>query len=405
MRIEASPATHLTYCTNVHAAESLEEVRSVLAGPVLAVKERVSPTAPFGVGLRLSARAAVELEHPEELARLAGQLSDAGLYAFTLNGFPYGQFHSARVKERVYRPDWLESERVEYTRSLSRALAVLLPDGMVGSISTVPGCFKPRAAGAATMRAMALNVATAAAELVRIERDTGKHLALALEPEPFCAFETTRETIDFFQQALADEAVTSLFARRCGIAQARAEEELRRYVGVCLDACHAAVEFESPLEALRALTGAGISVPKIQVSAGLVVRELGRHAASLSSFADETYLHQVVARTPSGFQRYLDLPEAIERAPLLPSDTEWRVHFHVPVFRALLEPFSTTQSVLTELLEAPETLQTVPHLEVETYTFGLLPERYRNEPVVNTIARELDWTREALARSLSPGAE
>ena len=145
MKLAGPAGAHLTYCTNIHPGESWAEVREALRTHVVGVKQRVCPAAPFGVGLRLSAQAAEELVVTHELDRAKGELDDAGLYVFTLNGFPYGAFHGARVKERVYRPDWLEDERVSYTGVLARVLAALLADGTQGSISTVPGCFAERA--------------------------------------------------------------------------------------------------------------------------------------------------------------------------------------------------------------------------------------------------------------------
>lgn len=396
MRIPTALSDRTTYCTNVHPAESLSEVRAVLRGPVCDVKAKVSPGQPFGVGLRLSARASSELEIGAELSTLADQLQRAGLYVFTLNGFPYGPFHGAPVKEGVYRPDWSEPERVDYTVSLARVLAALLPEELTGSISTVPGAFEERAASSAAKGAIAMNIARAAAELVKIERASGKHLELALEPEPRCALATSDDVVEFFERHLLGPAVLSNLAGWCGLSASHAERTLRRHVGVCLDACHAAVEFERPLDWLRRFRNAGIRVSKVQVSAGLSVRELARHSEALLGFADDVYLHQVVARTPSGLERYLDLGPAIADAPRIHPSTEWRVHFHVPVFQARLDPFSSTQALLLELLESPEILEMDPHLEIETYTFDLLPERYKSCSVVDAVAREIDWTRQAL---------
>jgi hypothetical protein len=402
VKLASTPATHLTYCTNIHPGESLAEVRAVLGTLVPEVKRRVAPGRPFGVGLRLAAAATRELEAPEALEQMRELLERSGLYVFTLNGFPYGAFHRARVKESVYLPDWLEDERVRYTVSLARVLAALLPPGVPGSISTVPGCFAPRAAGPGASRKLALNVVRAAAELVRLERETGKVIALALEPEPACFLETTPQAVRFFTEDVFGEAARSLLAELTGMSGAAAEMALRRHVGVCLDACHGSVEFERPVDALRTLRGAGIAVPKIQISCGLRLSAPSAEAlAALRAFDDGVYLHQTVVRrrAKSGggaeLVRLVDLPAALAIAETLGADSEWRVHFHVPVFEARLGLFSSTQEDVSTLLREASELS--PHLEVETYTFDVLPAEFRPADVTEAVARELRWTLARLA--------
>ena len=150
---------HLTYCTNVHPGESWPEVRENLRQHVVEVKQQVCPDAPFGVGLRLSAAAAGELEgRTGEIAELRAFLDGEGLYVFTINGFPYGPFHGTAVKEQVYQPDWRQDERIAYSDRLARILAALLPDGCDGSISTVPGAFGPSVSGERDEEAIASGV-------------------------------------------------------------------------------------------------------------------------------------------------------------------------------------------------------------------------------------------------------
>jgi sugar phosphate isomerase/epimerase len=395
MRLPALGGAHLSYCTNIHPGESFTEVDTILRSFVPEVKRKVAPREPFGVGLRLAARASAELERPGSLERMREALAASQLYVFTLNGFPYGEFHGTRVKERVYRPDWLEEARVGYTNSLARVLALLLPEGVNGSISTVPGCFAARNVSGSA-RGIALNLARAAGELVQIERDQGKSIALALEPEPACFLETTDEAVRFFQQELWHHEVITFFARLTGLDAKGAERALRRHVGVCLDTCHAAVEFESPRAALGRYLGAGIQVPKIQISAGLSLTPSAENLVALRAFEDTVYLHQTVTRSPAGeLTRYVDLADAFA-SPAAALAAEWRVHFHVPVFETNLGAFSSTQAELLDLLiEAPELS---PHLEVETYTFDVLPAEYRAASVTEDVARELRFTLDALAR-------
>jgi sugar phosphate isomerase/epimerase len=401
MKVLEPAGAHLTYCTNVHPGESLADVRSVLTNFVPDVKRRVSPRASFGVGLRLAARAAAELETPAELEAMSDLLEREGLYVFTLNGFPYGAFHGTRVKERVYEPDWREPHRASYTRSLAEILATLLPEGVSGSISTVPGAFAPRAVAPGEPREIALNLAGAAAELVRIERTTGKHLALALEPEPACLLETSADVVRFFEHELFCEPTLRAFCGMTGLAGDAAEGALRRHVGICLDACHGSVVFERPRAALERYVAAGIAVPKIQISNGLKLTDpTPSSLEALRAFDDGVYLHQTVVRTAQGEKRhFVDLPEALAASAEWGADAEWRVHFHVPVFESRLGPFSSTQDELRELLiDAPELSR---HLEVETYTFGVLPAEYRAASVTEALARELTWSLGMLARRSS----
>jgi sugar phosphate isomerase/epimerase len=386
MKLAAPGAPHLTYCTNIHAGETWPEVRRNLATHVRAVKARIAPDRPFGVGLRLSGAAASALAAPEELATFRAFLDESGLYVFTINGFPYGPFHGTPVKEDVYRPDWLEDERLAYTDRLARILAALVPSGCEGSISTVPGAFKARIHGDHDAAAIAARIAAHVATLRELQEREGVALALALEPEPCCQLETIAETIAFFDDHLFRQRVP-------GLGPAASAAALRRHVGVCLDACHMAVEYEEPAAALAALGARGIRVVKIQVSAGLAA-SLGSATdrEALRAFADDVYLHQVVERAPDGLRRWTDLPAALADAARRPAATrEWRIHFHVPLFREALGRFRSTQGWVRELLVLVRRDAPTAHLEVETYTWDVLPEEFRKEPIADAVARELAW--------------
>lgn len=380
---------HLTYCTNIHPGESLAEVKAALEQHVVEVKRAVCPDRPFGVGLRLSAAAAAELLLPGALQAFRARLDALGLYVFTLNGFPFGAFHGTRVKESVYRPDWLEDARGLYAGNLARVLAGLLPSGMSGSISTVPGCFRARGTLASAGPELGRRFALHAAELWRLEQQTGVRLSVALEPEPACAIETTAEAVEFFGAHVFRGAGLETFTAHSGLDRAAAERGLRRHLGLCLDACHAAVEFEDARETVQRLGAAGIEIFKLQVSAGL--RVTGAREA-LSAFDDGVYLHQVVAKQGAELKRFDDLSVAFAAG----AAGEWRVHFHVPVFREELGAFQSTQSFVRELLALQRERPFTAHLEVETYTFDVLPPEHRDSSVTACIARELEWTREQL---------
>ncbi len=387
---------HLTYCTNIHPGESWEQVFENIRTHVLAVKARVAPERPFGVGLRLSAQAARRLREPEQLAEFRRFLAQHQLYVFTINGFPYGPFHAEPVKAAVYRPDWRARERGRYTSDLAWLLAELVPEGQSGSISTVPGGFKADLS-APHAELIARQLLEQALELHRLRERSGRTVTLALEPEPCCLLETTAETIDFFEQQLWSRASREWLSAQLGSSLAAAEEILRRHIGVCLDTCHAAIEFESAGDTLDRLSRAGIGIHKIQLSTGLRLPEPSPDSLrALSAYDEPVYLHQVVAQTKAGqLLRFSDLPEALSDADARAA-AEWRVHFHVPLYRAELGAFGNTQAFLAQVLERQRRSAVSAQLEVETYTWDVLPPEQRVGGVVASIARELDWVRSRL---------
>lgn len=385
----------LTYCLNVHPAESWAEVRAALLGPAREVAREVGGQVPFPVGLRLSARAVEDLKDAAALADLKAILAGEGFEAVTVNGFPYGPFHGTRVKEAVYRPDWREPERLAYTCALADLMAEIAPPGRMVSLSTVPGAFRPLGEGAEDAIADAL--LQAAAHCARLERRTGVPVALAVEPEPFCLLETVEETARFFRDRLYGEAAAERLAALAGLSPEEAERALPRHLGLCYDVCHAAVEFEDPRESLALLREAGVPVHKLQISAALRVPRVDEAArAALARFEEPTYLHQVVARGRSGLRRLRDLPEALARGSEADGE-EWRVHFHVPVFLRDLGAFESTQGFLEEILALHRERPISPHLEVETYTWDVLPPELRAGGLTHAIGEELRWVRQRLA--------
>lgn len=397
MRIGA-PGVHLTYCSNIHPGESWAEVRANIERYFPAVRDRVVPGARFGIGLRLSARAARELGSGDALAQFREFMDRNNLYVFTINGFPYGTFHGTRVKEEVYLPDWRDAERLRYTDELADLLEKMLPEGMEGSISTVPGAFKPAMRGSADAELIADNMIRHVAKLVEIEDRTGSRIALAIEPEPHCYIETIEESVRFFGEYLFSTRAVRRLAEFTGQKRPQAEAALRRHVGLCLDLCHAAVEFEDPAGCIQALADAGIRVTKLQISAGLRLPELTDAAVSaLKQFDDPVYLHQVVEQGPAGTRRYADLPEALATAAGGTNGREWRVHCHVPIFMDDLGAFSSTRDFISAVLDIHRRQPVSGHLEVETYTWNALPEHLRAGGMEQAIARELNWVREALA--------
>jgi hypothetical protein len=352
----------------------------------------------MGVGLRLSAQAAEALAaSAPERAWLSAFLERESLYVFTLNGFPYGAFHGVRVKAAVYQPDWLHPARLSYANHLADILASLLPAGMDGSISTVPGGFRDLRHTPDAEEAVAEALLRHMAHLVALRARTGASIALALEPEPMCFLETTEEAAAFLERRLFSRAAIARLAALTGLGAGAAEEAARRHLGLCYDVCHAAVEFEDPVEGLARLRGAGIAVPKLQLSAALRIPRADAAArAALARFDDGVYLHQVVTRRGDGrLTRHLDLADAF--ATPVDAGEEWRVHLHVPVFRDSAGPFATTQDTLRAVLRLQRAAPVSAHLEVETYTWDVLPPELREDGIAPSIARELDWVRQELS--------
>jgi len=403
---------HLAYCTNIHRGESWAETFGNLERHTLALKQRVCVGAPFGIGLRLSAQAALELSDPATLRRFQDWLDLNDCYIFTLNGFPYGRFHGARVKEQVYAPDWTTTERLDYTKRLFTLLAELAPPDAEGSVSTVPGSFKAFIRNEAQVRAMRAHLWACIEFIARLSERTRRRLHLGLEPEPLCFLETSQETVDFFD-ALRDE--------RPG------DPRLDEHLGVNYDTCHLAVEFEEPAEVLARFRAHQVKISKIHLSSALSVRPLAQVRQALAAFADDTYLHQVVVRDDRGtLTRYRDLDLALaERAAVSAADREeWRIHFHIPLHcrpAAGCDPGGNRQQLdfagqlnqrvfddtSDHLCGALDALAREPgrcsHLEMETYTWEVLPPELKNRNVVDQLAAEYQWTLGQLEqRGLAP---
>jgi hypothetical protein len=393
MRLE--DGSLLSYCTNIHPGESWPDTFGSLERHLPRVKERVSPDAPFGVGLRLSADASEGLMGRDAFGAFLNFLSTENLFVFTINGFPYGTFHGARVKEDVYQPDWRDEHRLQYSNELADTLAKLLPEDGFGSISTVPGTFKPLAKGAEGV--MADMMLRHVGHLIRIREKTGKTIALALEPEPCCFLETIEESVAFFKDYLFSNTAVQRVAGLAKISASEADAALPRHLGLCYDVCHAAVEFEDARGSIAVLRDAGVPIHKLQLSAALRLTPGERQRDAVRAFAEGTYLHQTVTRDANGaITRYLDLPDALGSAAAASAE-EWRVHFHVPIFEAGIDPLATTQDFLAEILALHREQPISPHLEVETYTWDVLPPALRALPVDEAIARELKWVEAALA--------
>ena len=400
MQLNQAPQLDLTYCTNIHPANGWPAVLAGLQQHVLDLKQRLAPDQAFGIGLRLSGQESHELLEPSVLADFQAWLTEHNLYVFTLNGFPYHPFHQQPVKDLVHAPDWREPERVAYTLRLIEILAALLPNGMVGSISTSPLSYKPWFADLAAVPWALLNrhVLEVVAALVQLERQRGIVIQLAFEPEPDGLLETSSELIGYVEQLLDVGAVELAAQLDCSLREA--QNALRRHVGACLDTCHCAVAYEAPRQVIAAYQAAGISIAKVQLSSALqVVLSDNRQAvaAALAPFSEAIYLHQVIQRNRDGsLQQYRDLPQALAVIDD-PAACEWRIHFHVPIFTASFGLLNATQPALLESLQALNEQPYSQHLEIETYTWDVLPSQLKLD-LTESIAREYAWVLHELKR-------
>lgn len=391
---------HLSYCSNIHPGETWDATFQNLKIYIPEVRNRLKFKGRFGIGLRLSNEASLILERPERMMEFQEWLKKANAYVFTLNCFPYGGFHRTKVKENVHAPDWTTEERKNYTLRSFRILEKLLPEGMEGGISTSPisyrHWFKSEAKLQDAMDKATLNFLEVVEELARIHKETGKLLHLDIEPEPDGILENSDELLDFFSNWLVPKG-KKIFQEKLDLSESDAEILIKRHLQVCYDVCHFAIVYENPQDTFEKFQRSGIKVGKIQISAALKVlipdsaNERFSLSKRLEEFAESTYLHQVVARrTKEGLNSYPDLPQALEYLPKT-KEQEWRIHFHVPVFLENYGSFNSTQEeisiVLKQILSNPEITK---HLEVETYTWEVLPEE-THLTIGDSVARELQW--------------
>jgi len=386
LQIDPNDSLHLTYCTNIHPGEDWASVEATLreAGPAL--KARLSPNAPFGLGLRLSAVAAREAIEAGHVANFRNFLDAAGLYVAVINGYPYGEFHGAEVKDQVFAPDWTTEARLNYTLDLLGVLTGLLPEGLDGGISTMPLSYKPWNKSP-DWQAIVRNLVRLTETMSRLHHSSGKLIHLDIEPEPDGLIENTAEVIRFYNDWLLPVG-SPLLAAALAVPQIEARQLLLSHIRICFDSCHIAVEYEDPAESLASLRAAGIQIGRVQLSSALKVA-LPTNTGRLAPFADSTYLHQVIEDRGACLHHYPDLPQALA-APADPTAKQWRIHFHVPLFTAEYDGFQSTQEDVRAVLKLAVRDGFTNHLEIETYTWDVLPPALKLD-MLDSITREFQW--------------
>lgn len=384
----------LGYCTNVHAGANLAEMRKNLSEHATEVRRLFSPDESMGIGLWFSAKSAEQLVNDKQVDDFRSWLEEQRLVPFTFNGFPYGDFHQESVKHAVYLPTWEQPERVAYTLLLVDILDQLLPEGMNGSISTLPIAWE-----SSFPKQAASNLVKVAGQLHRLREESGRHIRLCIEPEPGCALQYSSDFVKFYEQHIDAAVVTA------GIGESFA---VRDYLTVCHDSCHASVMFEPQVDAITNYRNAGIGIGKVQVSSAIEIPFSGMDSDSqkqsveqLRVFAEDRYLHQTVCRNDdtgkTGFHE--DLPKALAGTKAGDLRETWRVHFHVPLF---LKEFGMLRSTQDETVECCKLLAADPlvtDFEVETYAWGVLPKSLKFENLAEGISREMAWAKKLVLSS------
>lgn len=389
----------LTYSTLVHPGDTWQEMRGSVETYLPAVKRNVAPDQPLGVSLRLSGasiRSLADDEHERDSFR--DFLRSEELYVYTANAFPYGPFKGREVMEQVYEPDWTTEERTRYTMGVADVLANITEPGTEPSIQSAPLAFRPKVTGDEYVEACTDNVLRVVAHLINLERRTGRRIKLALEPEPFCFLETTQETVRYFVEHIYSATAARRLAVLAGVPISEAEGLVRRHLGVVFDVGHQSVSFEDIPAALELLVAAGVPIFKLQEAAALSVPEVtGDAVAALKRFTDTIYLSQTTERRDGTLIRYLNLTDAIAAWQADPTGArEWRTHFHVPVFLDEIGGFQTTRSDIEAALRLHAATPLSDHLEIETYTWDVLPAELKAGDITDYVSREITWVRDQL---------
>ncbi|MBT5848701.1 MAG: metabolite traffic protein EboE [Micrococcales bacterium] len=389
---------HLTYSTLVHAGDNWDQMRASVEEFVPKVKRRLGVEGKFGVSLRISGDSQKTLsESAEARSDLKKFLEDEGLYVFTINAFPYGPFKGQRVMERVYEPDWTTNQRVEYTKAIADILVDITDEDTSPSIQTAPLAFAPNVSDESYIARFTTSVFEVISHLYHLEARTGRRVKLSIEPEPACYLETTDETVAFFQERLYAPAGVAELANIAQIALSEAEGAIKRYLGIVFDIGHQSVGFEDIPQSLEKLVNAGIPIFKLQEAAALWVESLSLDIVpELRRFTDTIYLSQTSLKTAEGIVKYLNLGEALDAYEANPVPTEMRTHFHVPVFLEEIGPFKTTRFAVQQALAMHRKQPLSDHLEIETYTWDVLPAELKTGDIVDYVSRELEFVMKEL---------
>lgn len=384
--MQLSSGHSLAYCTNVHRGEGWSETFSNLQTNTLKIRHQVCPSKRYAVGLRLGNSAALELGQEKNLNAFRDWLEKENCTVSGINGFPYGAFHGQPVKESVFLPDWTDPSRLQYTQKLFDLLAALNPPNQQGTVSTLPGTFKKFNRSASQINELQKNILNCAEYLARLRDRSGITLQLALEPEPLGHFENTQQTIDFFDQLRGQETSSGL---------------VDSFLGVCYDTCHFALQYEDAAQSVEKLNSNGAPILKYHLSSALKLNPNDGALERLAAMQEPTYLHQCIGKASNGDLIYFkDIPDALADVHALNKLNELRVHFHLPLHSMPIEKdFSNTtdflKKVIGVIMRQPGRAK---ELEIETYTWEVLPPSLRSMDVTAQVVAEYRWVLNELSQ-------
>lgn len=396
-----TPFGHLTYCSNIHPGVTWEAHFNELQQNLPEIKANLSPNNAMALGLRLANQASIDLCDPKNLENFKNWLAENDLYVFTMNGFPYGGFHNTVVKDQVHAPDWTTTDRLQYTIRLFHVLAKIMPQNMIeGGISTSPLSYKYWWKNDTelneTIKKATMNMLLVVEGLMEIEATTGKILHLDIEPEPDGILDNGHEFIRWYLDFLLPMGIE--FFENKGKTKIEAEETIKKHIQLCYDVCHFGVSYIEPQPFLNQLVNNGIKVGKIQISSALKVdftENAVEKLKAISQYDEPTYLHQVVAKKTNG--EFINFPDLAPASDNFDKNTiqEWRVHYHVPIFTDTYGLLQSTQNEIVKVLSIQKNKPFTQHLEVETYTWGVLPAEIQI-PLNDSICREMNWVKKQL---------
>jgi len=253
--ISSPDLKYLSYHTGTTNCVSWDDVYTDLVNHVPNIKNHISEHEHFGIGLQLSYHMINELSNPSAFAELRSFLSQNQCYLYTVDGFNKALF------------DWKDAKLLNYHNRLANLLSKWLPPHITGCISTVPGTPKQFVNNKSDIKYIAQHWIAHAEYLVRLERETGKQITLAIKPEAESFLETTQQSIDFLnQQVFSTQACTEL-SSRLNVNQQDAEDLLRTHITLCLDVAETPIEYTSFDAYTKSVESQGVSVGKKQISA------------------------------------------------------------------------------------------------------------------------------------------
>jgi hypothetical protein len=374
---------NLSYCLNAFDFSgdwkmSLNRVDSIFSK--VREKSLISSKEMLGLGFWTSSNFLKLMQCDENIGYLQKFLKSRNYFISTVNAFPYGVFHNQPVKDKVYLPNWLNEKRVEFTIKAAVFLQKFLPENGIGSISTLPGAYKLhiKSSDHKIMKQIADNLEKVAESLAYIYEATGKKIRLGVEMEPDCIWETPEEFVGFYNNYLS------------------AFKYAPEYIGVCYDTCHQELIESTPGAGLRIFLNNDIPIVKIQLSAALEIQNI-EFFKNIKNFDEHVYLHQTRIFNNHGeiSEKFIDIPCL---KTMSEEDAILKCHFHLPIFWDEKGKFFA--SARKELLKTLDFLKKNPNIcqdiEIETYTYNVLPDCINNNDITSAVVNEYKWVMKCL---------